>query len=90
MNLQTVITNLKRTIAGKEKMLASLNPNNPYSEEFKSEGEVMARRATIEFLKINIAELNRILADVEACFPKEPEFDESDSEEVRNLIRMGR
>ena len=67
MNLQTVITNLKRTIAGKEKMLASLNPNNPYSEEFKSEGEVMARRATIEFLKINIAELKRILQDLDQC-----------------------
>ena len=67
MNLSTVITNLKNTIAGKEKMLAGLNPNNPYSEEFKSEGEVMARRATIEFLKINIAELNRILDDLVEC-----------------------
>ena len=73
MNLSTVITNLKNTIAGKEKMLAGLNPNNPYSEEFKSEGEVMARRATIEFLKINIAELNRILADVEQCEAREIE-----------------
>lgn len=67
MNIQTVAENLKNTIAGKEKMLASMNPNSPFSEEFLSEGEVMARRATIEFLKINIAELRRILADVEQC-----------------------
>lgn len=67
MNLQTVITNLRQTIAGKEKMLESMNPNNPYSNEYLSEGEVMARRATIEFLKINIAELNRILDDLVEC-----------------------
>ena len=52
--------------------------------------EGMALTATIEFLRINIAELKRILKEVEQCVPKEPEFDESDSEEVRNLIRMGR
>lgn len=74
MNIQTVRDNLRNTIAGKEKMLASLNPNNPYSEEFKSEGEVMARRATIEFLKINIAELKRILADVEVCCEQHSEM----------------
>lgn len=73
MNIQTVAENLRKTIAGKEKMLAGLNPNNPYSEEFKSEGEVMARRATIEFLKINIAELKRILQDVEQCVEKDVE-----------------
>lgn len=65
MDIYTIAQNLRNTIAGKEKMLASLNPNNPYSEEYKTEGEVMARRATIEFLKININELKRILADVE-------------------------
>jgi hypothetical protein len=70
MNIQTVAENLRRTIAGKEKMLEGLNPNNPYSEEFLTEGQVMARRATIEFLRINIAELKRILADVEACEPQ--------------------
>lgn len=67
MNFQTVITNLKNTIASKERMLESLHPNNPYSEEFLSEGEVMTRRATIEFLKIGIKELKRILQDVEQC-----------------------
>ena len=73
MNLRTVAQNLRNTIAGKEKMLVAMNPNNPYSEEFKSEGEVMARRATIEFLKINIDELKRILADVESCVAKDVE-----------------
>jgi hypothetical protein len=34
------------------------------------EGEVMARRATIEFLTINIKELKRILQDVEQCIEK--------------------
>lgn len=67
MNLTTVITNLERTIAGKMKMLDDLHPNNPFTEEFMSEGEVMARRATIEFLKINISELKRILDDVKLC-----------------------
>ena len=67
MNIYTVRDNLKKTIEGKEKYLASLNPNNPYSEEYLTEGEVMARRATIEFLKININELKVILFDVEKC-----------------------
>lgn len=67
MNIAALADNLRNTIAGKEKMLGAMNPDNPYSEEFKAEGEVMARRATIEFLKINIAELRRILRDVEQC-----------------------
>lgn len=65
MTLQTIINNLKNTIAGKQKMLDDLYPNNPFVTEFMSDGEIMARRATIEFLRINISELKRILADVE-------------------------
>jgi len=87
MNIQTVITNLKRTIAGKEEALALYESRRDIP---RATGDQMAIIATIEFLKINIAELKRILQDVEQCIPKEPEFDESDSEEVRNLIRMGR
>ena len=67
MNIQTVIDNLKNTIAGKQAMLDGLCPNNPYTVEFMTDGEIMARRATIEFLKVNIAELKRILADVETA-----------------------
>jgi ABC-type phosphate transport system ATPase subunit len=85
MNIHTVAENLRNTIKGKEKMLEAMNPNNPYSEEFKSEGEVMARRATIEFLKINIAELRRILVDVEKCVEKDIEQSWRDNPE-----RMGR
>ena len=86
MNIQTVAENLRATIAGKEQMLAATQEN--YRLSTMAEG--MALTATIEFLKIDIDELRRILGDVEQCIPKEPEFDESDSEEVRNLIRMGR
>lgn len=86
MNIQTVAENLKKTIAGKEQMLVKkrqeLEDGDCYSDS--------AHEAVIRFLKINIDELRRILKDVEQCIPKEPEFDESDSEEVRNLIRMGR
>lgn len=86
MNIETVRDNLKNTIAGKEQMLAATQEN--YRLSTMAEG--MALTATIEFLKVNINELKQILKDVEQCVPKEPEFDESDSEEVRNLIRMGR
>jgi hypothetical protein len=73
MNIQTIRDNLVNTISGKEKYLAQLNPNNPYSVEYLDEGEIMARRATIEFLKINIAELKHILADVEQLVEKDVE-----------------
>ena len=82
MNIQTVASNLRATIAGKEMLLETYK--NP-SVLTKSIRETMTH-----MLEINIAELQRILQDVEQCIPKEPEFDESDSEEVRNLIRMGR
>ena len=78
MNIQTVATNLRVTIAGKEELLADLK------------GRRIPPEVSIHYLEINIDELKRILEDVEQCIPKEPEFDESDSEEVRNLIRMGR
>ena len=84
MNIQTVAENLRNTIAGKEKMLEALHPNNPFAAEYMEEGEVMARRATIEFLTINIKELKRILQDVEQCVKKE-----SDDSWITNPDRMG-
>ncbi len=72
MNIQTVATNLRNTIAGKEKMLAQqqsalalsyLGPTPPVGTE-------MAFVATIKFLEINIDELRRILQDVEQCCEK--------------------
>lgn len=88
MDLSTVITNLKNTIAGKEDLLAVFT--KPENYDWLPQPDKTARDAVNAFLKVNIDELKRILQDVEQCVPKEPEFDESDSEEVRNLIRMGR
>ena len=64
MTLDQVITNLNNTIAGKETMLEAMNDKNPYTMMFMEEGEVMARRATIEFLQINLGELRRIRDDL--------------------------
>ena len=64
MNLQTVITNLKSTIAGKEMLLATYE--NPEVKAYpKAVRETMAT-----MLEINIDELKRILADVEKCVEK--------------------
>jgi hypothetical protein len=92
MNIQTVASNLRTTIAGKEQMLALYKEKLEIGNYFKQEIKVnqTPEKTTIKFLETNIDELKRILQDVEQCIPKEPEFDESDSEEVRNLIRMGR
>ena len=69
MNIQTVAENLRRTIAGKEEMLAQqrsalvlsyLGPTLPGGAE-------MACIATIQFLEINLDELKNILWDVEMC-----------------------
>jgi len=88
MNIQTVVENLRNTIAGKEDLLAVFT--KPENYDWLPQPDKTARDAVNAFLKVNIAELKQILNDVEQCIPKEPEFDESDSEEVRNLIRMGR
>jgi hypothetical protein len=65
MNIQTVRDNLKNTIAGKEAMLAS---HTKYLKSAgTSGGQNMAIHATVEFLKVNIDELKRILQDVEQC-----------------------
>lgn len=66
MNIQTVAKNLRKTIADKEKMLAHMNEYRVYA----STGQVMVHNATVEFLKINIDELKKILANVETCCEK--------------------
>lgn len=72
MNIETVAENLRNTIAGKEQML----------EEYKKASMIAVRndtpdRATIGamagFLSVNIAELKRILGDVESCVAKDVE-----------------
>jgi predicted transcriptional regulator len=63
MNIQTVALNLRNTIAGKEQHLKTLNGD-------LIAGDYVDRtvtKTTIEFLKINIDELKRILQDVEQC-----------------------
>lgn len=72
MNIKTVRDNLIQTIEGKEKYLAEMDNINMMAI---SSGEAMAHRATYDFLQINIAELKRILKDVEQCIPKETSKD---------------
>jgi hypothetical protein len=61
MNIQTVATNLRNTIAGKEEMLTMLNSRR------------VVDNVAIKFLTINIDELRRILQDVESCVAKDVE-----------------
>ena len=69
MNIQTVAENLRNTIAGKEKALEGYREDYEYS----TMGEGKSLWATIKFLEINIAELKRILQDVESCVAKDVE-----------------
>ena len=73
MNIYTVRDNLKRTIEGKELYLAECNKALNVQVDPLDEGERMAITATIEFLKLNIAELNRILDDIVECSVKATE-----------------
>ncbi len=66
MNIQTVATNLRNTIAGKEQMLADYQE----ARKLASRDEDAALYATVSFLKVNIDELRRILEDVEKCCKK--------------------
>ena len=65
MNIQTVAENLRNTIAGKEEHLAAIRKQMTVLG--RPDDETIAMVATSEFLKINIDELKRILADVEQC-----------------------
>ena len=69
MNIQTVATNLRNTIAGKEQLLKQhYNTLEVYKRGAKENtGVEMAINATVQFLDINIDELKRILQDVEQC-----------------------
>ena len=68
MNIQTVATNLRVTIAGKVKHQVELE----YALTLSTMAEGTALTATLEYLKINIDELKRILQDVEQCEPSLP------------------
>jgi exonuclease VII small subunit len=64
MNIQTVAENLRVTIAGKEKMLATLQQRVSIE---RTPIDQTAFVAAINFLEINIDELKRVLQDVEQC-----------------------
>ncbi len=66
MNIQTVATNLRNTIAGKEKYLDEVRTARCIADR----REDIALHAVQELLKVNIDELRRILQDVEVCCEK--------------------
>jgi predicted transcriptional regulator len=65
MNIQTVASNLRVTIAGKVEYLATLN--RELTNGYLDEHDFIVSNTTADFLKINIDELKRILGDVEQC-----------------------
>jgi hypothetical protein len=65
MNISIVRDNLQKTIAGKESYLA--NAIKIRDEQDLTLEQEVANYMTIQFLKINIDELRRILTDVESC-----------------------
>jgi hypothetical protein len=67
MNIQTIRNNLKNTIAGKEKYLATLGNTRDMND-----GAAMATEAVRSMIEINLEELKRILQDVEQCEPSLP------------------
>jgi hypothetical protein len=65
MNIQTVAENLRKTLAGKEHLLEQ------YSRALDGDKMLYEQKIAVgaasEFVKINIAELKRILEDVKQC-----------------------
>lgn len=62
MNIQTVANNLRATIAGKEMLLETYKNPSVLTKPI--------RETMTHMLEINIAELQRILQDVEQCIEK--------------------
>ena len=67
MNIQTVKTNLEKTIAGKEQLLTKWQEFHPVESSDRSHKATM-----VGMLELNIDELRRILQDVEQCEPSLP------------------
>ena len=82
MNIQTVATNLRNTIAGKEQHLLHLQQALAGLEMM--DGTRIAIDTTAKFLVVNIDELKRILQDVELCAKQA-----SDDSWITNPDRMG-
>jgi len=66
MNIQTVASNLRNTIAGKEKYLSEI-----YEQREADKGDDLVSFVTAQMLEVNIGELKRILQDVESCVAKD-------------------
>ncbi len=77
MNIQTVANNLRNTIAGKEQMLTEYQE----ARKLATMSEDSALFATVSFIKVNIAELQRILQDVEQCLPSMSNYEKWDGDE---------
>ena len=74
MNLQTVISNIERTIAGKKNLLSRIQGSGSVQDV-----------VTSEYLSLNIGELERIRDDLVLCRKKE-----IDQDWLINPERMGR
>ena len=85
MNIQTVRDNLKNTIAGKELHLS--NAIKIRDEQDLTREQEVANYMTIQFLKVNIAELKQILKDVEQCV-EEFEVLKDDLAETNGRVRQ--
>ena len=83
MNIQTVVENLRNTIAGKVKHEVELE----YALSLATSGERMALTATLAYLQVNIGELKCILQDVEQCVL---EYDDlkTDLKEANGRVRQ--
>ncbi len=82
MNIYTLRDNLKQTIAGKSQMLEQFIQRKDVKREAIDN---IAYVATVEFLKVNIDELKKILVDVEVCCTQA-----SEASWIINPERMGR
>jgi len=70
MDVQTVIANLRNTIAGKEMLLADLKKNRDAEDESARWGgraPDVHFSITIRFLESNLEELRKILEDLVQC-----------------------
>ena len=65
MNINTVVDNLRKTIAGKEAYMQGLR-DTLVGEDTDGIDRIVLR-TTIKFLEINVQELKVILYDVEQC-----------------------
>lgn len=64
MTIETIRDNLRDTIASKKNLLNNLSLKLRF---IKSRPDIIATETTIKFLELNIAELEKIIKEVEEC-----------------------